>query len=43
MKRALIYIGVSAAMIASIAVAGIFGPLIVSAVLSLAARRYQKA
>jgi hypothetical protein len=43
MKRALIYIGVTVAMLASIAVAGIFGPLIVSAVLSLAARRYQKA
>lgn len=43
MKRALIYTAVTAAMLASIAVAGIFGPLIVSAVLSLAARRYQKA
>lgn len=43
MKRALIYIGVTVAMLASIAVAGLFGPLIVSAVLSVAARRYQKA
>lgn len=43
MKRALIYIVVTVAMLASIAIAGLFGPLIVSAVLSLAAKRYQKA
>jgi hypothetical protein len=43
MKRALIYTIVTVAMIVSIAMAGIFGPLIVSAVLSLAAKRYQQA
>jgi hypothetical protein len=43
MKRALIYTIVTVAMIVSIAMAGIFGPLIVSAMLSLAAKRYQQA